>query len=291
MKAQFQKIIINEGVSFIAKELELPRFDNEFHFHPEYELKYVIQSKGKRFVGDSVENFQAGDLVLLGPNIPHYWKNDQEYYEFDNLKASAFLVMFSEDFLGKEFFFLHDMLPIRDLLNKAKGGICISNADKGSIPIKLKHLISCEGPLKIIAMLDILYDLAKAELCPLLTKTFIAELPLLNYNDHSIGRLKKVHEYVMANFHKKIQIHDVTEIANMTTHAFCKYFKKNTKKTFMTFLAELRVCHAKKLLIENGQAISDICFDSGFDNLSNFNRKFKAITKMTPKEFRSHYIN
>jgi AraC-like DNA-binding protein len=140
-------------------------------------------------------------------------------------------------------------------------------------------------------MLDILFDLSKAEKCPLLTETFVTEIHLLNYSDYSIGRLKKVREYVIANFKNKIKIHDVAEIANMTTHAFCKYFKQSTKKTFMTFLAELRVCHAKKLLIENGQPISDICSKSGFDNLSNFNRRFKAITKMTPKEFRSQYIN
>jgi AraC-like DNA-binding protein len=291
MKAQFQKILINEGISFIAKELELPHFDNEYHFHPEYELKYVIKSKGKRFVGDSVENFNEGDLVLLGPNIPHYWNNDLAYYENDDLKASAFLVMFSEDFLGEEFFLLPEMSPVKDLLNLARGGICFPDAEKNGIPLKLRHLISCEGPLKIIAILDILFELAKSEIRPILTETFVAELPLLNYSALSIGRLKKVHEFVIGNFHNKIQIQDVAEIANMTTHAFCKYFKKSTKKTFMTFLAELRVCHAKKLLVENGQAISEICYASGFDNLSNFNRKFKEITSMTPKDFRSQFHN
>jgi len=292
MKAQFQKIIINEGLSFIAKELELPRFDSEFHFHSEYELKYVTQSKGKRFVGDSVENFQEGDLVLLGPNIPHYWKNDPEYFERDDLKASASLVMFSEGFLGEAFFLLPEMAPVKELLNKAKGGICFQNIDKEGIQTKLKFLISSEGPPRIISMLGILFELAKAEISPLLTESFVTELPLINYSDHSIGRLKKVHEYVIVNFNSKIQIHDVAEIANMTTYAFCKYFKKSTKKTFMTFLSELRVCHAKKLLIEKEeQAISTICYDSGFDNLSNFNRKFKAITNMTPKEFRNLYMN
>lgn len=291
MRAQFQKIIINEGVSFIAKELELAHFDSEYHFHPEYEIKYVIQSKGKRFVGDSIENFKNGDLVLLGPNIPHYWKNDQVYYERDDLNASAFLVMFSEDFLGEGFFLLPEMLPIKDLLNKAIGGVFFPNADKNGISIKFKHLLSCEGPLRIMALLDILFELTKAETRPLLTETFVAELPLLIYSDCSVKRLKKVHEYVIANFHKKIQIQDVAEIANMTTYAFCKYFKKSTKKTFMIFLAELRVCHAKQLLIESDQTISDISYASGFENLSNFNRRFKIITNMTPKEFRSHFIN
>ena len=292
MKAQFQKIIINEGLSFIAKELIITHFDSEFHFHPEFELKYVSRSIGKRFIGDSVENFQEGDLVLLGPNIPHYWSNDPEYYVNDNLKASAFLVMFSENFLGEGFFLLPEMSPIKELLIKARGGLCFPNTDNGNIRTKLKHLVSCEGPLRIISMLDILFELTKAKVRPLLTKTFVAELPLLNYSDHSVERLKKVHEYVIANFHNKIQIQDVAAIANMSTYAFCKYFKKSTIKTFMTFLGELRVCHAKKLLIEKEeQPISDISFASGFDNLSNFNRKFKAVTKMTPKEFRSYYQN
>lgn len=292
MKAKFQKIIVNEGLSFIAKKLELPRFDSEFHFHPQYELKYVIHSKGKRFVGDCVENFNEGDLVLLGPNIPHYWKSDPEYFEKDDLEASAYLVMFTEDFLGKEFFHIPEMQTIKDLLNKAKGGICFQNIDKKGIVEKMKSLVSHEGPLKIISMLDILYELAIAEIHPLLTNTFVVESPLLNYSDHSIGRLKKVHEYVIMNFHNKIQIQDVAEIANMTSHAFCKYFMKSTKKTFMTFLSELRICHAKKLLIEKEeQAVSEICYASGFDNISNFNRKFKEITNMTPKEFRNLYTN
>ena len=291
MKAQFQKIIINEGISFVAKELELPRFDSDFHFHAEFELKYVVLSKGKRFVGDSVENFQEGDLVLLGPNIPHYWKNDPAYFETDELKASAYLVMFSEDFLGKDFFHIPEMQPIKELLSKAYGGVCFKNTVEYGIPEKMRQMIYSDGPSKIIRFLDILFELAKAEIHPLLTEAFVAELPLVNYSVHSFGRLKKVHEYVIENFHDKIEINDVAQISNMTTHAFCKYFKKSTKKTFMTFLCELRVCHAKKLLIEKGEeSISEICYASGFDNLSNFNRKFKAITNMTPKEFRNQYV-
>lgn len=286
MKAQFQKIIINEDSSFLAKELNQNHFDNELHFHPEYELIYVCQSKGIRFIGDSVENFTEGDLVLLGPNIPHYWNNDANSSE----NAKAFLVMFSENFLGEDFFFLPEMASIRILLNKSKGGICFPNAHEFNISEKLKLLVHSVGPIKIMLFLDILNDLTNAEIRPLLTKTFVAELPLLSYSDHSIERLKKVYEYVLSNYQNKIHIKEVAEIASMSTFAFCKYFKKTTTKTFMTFLVELRICHAKKLLIQKEElAISDICYESGFDNLSNFNRQFKEMTHMTPKEYRRHY--
>lgn len=291
MKAKFQKILITIESSFIARNLDLPRFDYEYHFHPEYELKFVISSKGKRFVGDSIENFQEGDLVLVGPNIPHYWKNDPVYYTSDELHASAYLVMFSENCFGEGFFLLPEMSPIKELLYKAKGGLCFPGADKTDIPEKLNFLISCDGPSRIMMMLNILNELSKAETHPLMNETFVAELPILNNNNRSVGRLKKVHEYVIANFQNKIQIEDIAGMANMTNHAFCRYFKRSTKKTFMTFLSELRVCHAKKLLIESGSPISDICYASGFDNLSNFNRKFKAITDMTPKEFRKFNLN
>jgi AraC-like DNA-binding protein len=291
MKAQFQKILIGGESSFIAKKLDLPVFDSEYHFHPEYELKYVIRSKGKRLVGDSVENFQEGDLVLVGPNIPHYWKNDPVYYDSDGLTASAYLVMFSENCLGGEFFSLPEMAPVKELLYKAKGGIRFPGADSSDIPGKLKYLTTCKGPLRIMMMIDILYELSQAPVCPLINETFIAELPIHSNNHRLAGRLKKVHEFVIVNFQNKINIRDIADLANMTDHAFCRYFKRSTKKTFMTFLSELRVCHSKKLLIETGNSISDICYASGFDNLSNFNRKFKSITGMTPREFRKLYMN
>lgn len=291
MKAKFQKILITSESSFIAKKLDLPRFDSEYHFHPEYELKYVIRSKGKRFVGDSVENFQDGDLVLVGPNIPHYWKNDPEYYASEDLKASAYLIMFSKDCLGEGFFSLPEMILLKELLYKAKGGLRFPGADKSDIPARLDFLASSNGPSRIMTMLEILTRLSKTETHPLINETFVSELPILNNSDRSVGRLKKVHEYVIANFQNKIQIGDIAGMANMTNHAFCRYFKRRTKKTFMTFLSELRVCHAKKLLIESGNPISDICYASGFENLSNFNRKFKAITDMTPKEFRKQQLN
>ena len=104
MKATYQKILLSEGSSFLATRLILPRFHSEYHFHPEYELKYVIESKGKRFVGDTIENFQEGDLILLGPNIPHYWKNDAVHDQTDLMKAKAVVVLFSKDFLGDKFF-------------------------------------------------------------------------------------------------------------------------------------------------------------------------------------------
>jgi AraC-like DNA-binding protein len=291
MKATYQKILLSEGSSFVATRLILPRFHSEYHFHPEFELKYVIESKGKRFVGDTIENFQDGDLIFLGPNIPHYWKNDDIHDQSDLMQSKAVVVMFSEEFLGKDFFSLQEMIPIREILNRSQAGLVFPNAIHSMIPQMMDDLTRARGPLRIILLLEILAEMTKLGSRKLLTEEFATGTPFLDANSPSFIRLQKVHHYVIKNFHYPLQIEDVAQIANMTPHAFCKYFKKSTKKTFMTFLNELRVCHAKKLLIENRIPISQICTESGFNNISNFNRQFKTGTNMTPSDFKTMYIN
>ena len=251
----------------------------------------MIESKGKRFVGDTIENFQEGDLILLGPNIPHYWKNDPIYDQSDQMQSKAVVVLFSEDFLGKHFFTIQEMTPIQELLKKSNAGLMFPSAMNGPVPQMMEELTKAKGPLRIIILLQILAELAKEESRKLLTEEFSSGVPFIDANSPSFVRLQKVHHYVIKNFNSPLQIEDIAQIANMTPHAFCKYFKKSTKKTFMTFLNELRVCHAKKLLIENRIPISQICVESGFNNISNFNRQFKTGTNMTPSDFRAMYNN
>ena len=290
MKAQFQKILNTKGSSFYAKKLNLPRFHDIYHFHPEYELKYVIKSRGKRFVGNTIETFNKGDLVLLGPNIPHYWKNDTCFEKTNHLNARAIIILFLEDFFGKDFFLLPEMLAIKKLLLRAKEGLCFANINQSYVPRKMNQILVSDGPKRIILMIEILFELAKLESRSLITPKFMSGMPVMNNDEHSILRLQKVHDFVINNFDKQIKLKDIAAIANMTNHSFCKYFLRHTQKTFITFLTELRICHAKKLLIENDSSISQISYDSGFNNLSNFNRRFKELTKMTPKEFRSMYM-
>lgn len=291
MKATYQKILLSEGSSFLATRLILPRFHSEYHFHPEFELKYVIESSGKRFIGDTIENFNAGDLILLGPNIPHYWKSDEVQDQQDEMPAKAIVVLFSGEFLGRDFFTTQEMQPVADLLGRSHAGLVFPKARKTVIPRLLEELVKAQGPARIILLLEIFTELARTESRKLLADNFSDGVPFLDANSPSFARLQKVHHYVIKNFHSPLQIEDVAEVASMTPHAFCKYFKKSTKKTFMTFLNELRICHAKKLLIENRIPISQICSESGFNNISNFNRQFKTLTNMTPSDFRLMYNN
>jgi AraC-like DNA-binding protein len=289
MKAHFQKITLNDEKSFDIGKWELSGFHCDYHYHPEYELKYVIKSEGKRFVGDSVENFKAGDLVLLGPNLPHYWKNDPHYYDSDEQSSSAYIVLFSGDFLGNDFFKTPELYKVNDMLSKSKGGIRFPKANKSTIPDKMQKLLKAKEAQRILIMLDILIELAGIKKHKILAKDFSHDFFIQNIKSGSFGRMQRVHEYVIENFHSHIPIETVADIASMSTHSFCKYFKKSTKKTFTRFLNELRVCHAKKLLIEDNETIAQICYKSGFNNLSYFNRQFKLITNTTPKGYKALY--
>ena len=291
MKAHFQKILLDEGSSFDIRKWELSGFHCDYHYHPEYELKYVIKSEGKRFVGDSIGNFNAGDLVLLGPNLPHYWKNDSKYYESEVPDSSAFIVLFSEDFLGKDFFETKELKRVKELLNRSRRGICFPNADKGPIPKLMNELLTKKGSQSVLLIIQILIELSETKEYSILTKDFSHDFFIQDVKSGSFGRMQKVHEYLIENFQNQIQLETIADLANMSLHSFCKYFKKSTKKTFTYFLNELRVCHAKKLLFEDSLSISQICYESGFNNLSYFNRKFKAITGITPREYRALYCN
>ncbi len=290
LKGQFQKILLNTQSSFVAKHLTLPYFDSVYHFHPEYEIKYVIRSRGKRFIGESIENFMEGDLVLVGPNIMHYWKNDPVYFESKELSASAYLIMFSENCFGEDFFSIPEMHPVKELFSRAKRGLIFTPENKNRIANKIKRLINSEGPMRITGFIDVLFELAHTKSRPIISDRFNNDLPFI-YKDTSVNRLRKVHDYVITNFQNRITLQDVAEKASMTPHSFCKYFKRSTKKTFFTFLIELRICHAKKLLIENSMTIMEVCYASGFDNLSYFNRAFKSLTNMTPKEYKHNYTD
>jgi AraC-like DNA-binding protein len=291
MKAHFQKITLNDEKSFDVRKWQLSGFHCDYHYHPEYELKYVIESEGKRFVGDSVGNFKAGDLVLLGPNLPHYWKNDPQYYKNEEQNSSAYIILFSENFLGNDFFKTPELNKVDDMLSKSKGGIRFPKANKSNIPDKINELIEAEGAKRVLIMLDILVELANFKKHKILAKDFSHEFFIQNIKSGSFGRMQRVHEFIIENFHNQISIETVADIASMSTHSFCKYFKKSTKKTFTRFLNEVRVCHAKKLLIEDNETIAQICFDSGFNNLSYFNRQFKLITNHTPREYKSLYFS
>tara|TARA_R110000868_G_scaffold157160_2_gene384294 strand:+ start:3406 stop:4272 length:867 start_codon:yes stop_codon:yes gene_type:complete len=270
-----------QNSSFTVTQNSYSHFLKIWHYHPELELVYIAKSTGTRFIGDGIEKFSEGDLVLIGKNLPHMWLNDEVYFEADSdLVSEAIAIHFKEDFLGMGFFDAIEMKPISQLIKRAAQGIKFSNIDHKLIE-KIQKLHTLEPFEKTIKLLEILFKLANHEEYQLLSSPGF----LNSFNKTDNKGLDEIYEFVFKNFNQPIGSKDVAEIAKMNPSAFSRFFKRIHRKTFTRYLNEIRIGYACKLLIENKNNITPVCYESGFNNISNFNRHFKSITGMSPSDY------
>lgn len=286
MKAPIHKNIESQVRTVTVQELREPHFDPNWHFHPHYQLFTVLEGTGKRLVGDSIHTFETGDTVFLGPDIPHLWRSDPDYFDTQgNLQTHGIVLYFQEDFLGNCFLEKPEMGLIRQLLLDSKRGIVYKGALRDFIRQELLDLRQIDGFQSIHRLLAILDRLSKdSGGVPIASYGYVN-----NYKLSETERMQKVHNYVLQHFDQEIRLKDVAAFAGMSEAAFCRYFKARSNKTFIDFVNEIRIGHACKLLLEDELTIANIAFDSGFDSLSNFNRNFKKYIGHTPREYRANY--
>lgn len=249
-----------------------------WHYHPELELVTVLKSKGTRFIGDSIKKFQPKDVVLIGKNLPHMWLNDAKYFQGDDdLVSEAISIHFKEDFLGEQFLNLPEISPIIQLFKNAEQGIQFRNVPK-ELRQSIINLNDETDFNKTHQFIGILHQLALHDDFKLLaSKGYLASLKL---EEPKISN--QVIAYIFKNFSKDINLNTVADLVNMNPSAFSRSFKRVHRKTFSKYVNELRIGYACKLLMENELNIAAIAFESGYNNLSNFNRQFKIIKKISP---------
>ncbi len=275
----------HENSAFMVTHHKEPYFLKVWHYHPELELVLTMQSTGTRFVGDSIKKFDGGDLVLIGKNLPHMWFNDDHYFEEDSdLIAEDIVVHFRREFLGADFFEIQEMSHISKLLDRSRYGIKFLNVTM-SVLEDVKMLTTMDGFERTIKFIQILNDLAHYDQFELLA----SEGYINSFKKTQNKTLDRIYEYIFENFSRPIYLEDVARLANMNPSAFSRYFKRINRKTFSSYLNEVRIGYACKLLIERKANISAICYESGFNNISNFNRQFKAIMQKSPTEYLRHY--
>lgn len=278
-KAIAEKIEPNYGSSFRVKKFDINNKNGKpfWHFHPELQLVYVENGSGKRHIGNHLSYFRRGDLVLIGPNLPHFGLTDQ-------LKGNQFeiIVQFKPDFLGKYFFDAPEMSGIKRLLERSRYGIAFSKELKKQLGPKIKKLYDLNSLDRMLELLEILQIMAGSQDYQLLNVRDLA----LEVNQQENDRIKKVYGYVRQNFQEHIPLQTIADEVNMTVPAFSRYFKKQSGKTFTRFVNEFRIIHACKLLTEGEETISHIAMESGFNNFSHFNRLFRTIIGKSPKEYR-----
>lgn len=284
MKPILEKLTTQEPrYSFVLQKDEFEYYPTPWHYHPEYELVLVVKSTGQRMVGDSIENFEDGDLVFMGPNLPHVFNNGPEYYRgHPDLKAEAIVIHFNQDFAGKGFFELPEMARVKKLLFNSRWGLKILGGTQGKIARGMEEMLHQTPAQRLLQLLQLLEELSVSEEYRLLASLgYVQADQQLDAN-----RMNKVYNHIMARFRDSITLSEVAQVANLTTPSFCRFFKSRTRKTFTQFLNEVRVGYACKLMAEEHLNISDICYQSGFNNVSNFNRQFKRIVNKSPLQYR-----
>ena len=287
MKKAFQKSRIPEKRACLLKELIAPFFDKTWHFHPEYQLFLVLKGRGTRFVGDDMQTFKENDLVFTGPNLPHLWRNDPQYFKKKrNLSTHGIVIYFPESFIGQGWLEKEEFEEIRCLLVRAALGLEFKGETNVRIGAMMKALLNMKGVESIIQLLKILKVLANSR-----EGNPIAQAGYINTNKESEkDRMSQVYEYIMDHFQRPIKLEEVAAIANMTVSSFSRYFKTRMNKSFSDFLSDVRISHACKLLHDENLNISEICYDSGFNTLSNFNRQFKDKMLVTPMKYKRDFL-
>ncbi|RPE12186.1 AraC family transcriptional regulator [Chitinophaga lutea] len=287
MKAALQKSPISADRVFEAKMLKEPHFDPNWHFHPEYQLFVVLRGTGTRFTGDHLAPFRQGDFVLTGPNLPHMWQSDPEYFEGNkDLWTEGIVVYLPEDFLGNGFLEKKEAWQMRQLLTRSSQGIEFYGNTNQQATLLMQQILLQHDFGRILSLLQLLHLLSQSTECRQLASAGYTNQ--LKASDTE--RMNSVHAFVMKNFREKITLDEVAAIANMTPTSFSRYFKTHANKNFSDFLTEIRIGYACKLLMDENIDVAQVCYDSGFYTLSNFNRAFREITGYNPLAYRKKYM-
>ena len=278
MKIKKEIVIPNPGQSF---RLFTPRLKNYFfwHYHPEFELVYVEATTGIRHVGQHISSFMASDLVLIGSNIPHLnfdYGLKTEYHQV--------VVQLKENFLGDSFSETPELKLIQQLFERARFGLSFSGTTKEVVAEKLQHMDKLNHFDQLLCLLEILQILAASR-----------EVAELNEQDTSIKlflndkiRIGAIYKYIHANYNEKPDVNKVAASVHLSTPAFCRYFKKQTKMTFTDFVNQYKITQAKTLLLQD-KNISEVCYEVGFESLSYFNKLFKKLNGENPSAFKRRY--
>lgn len=275
MKLQFEKIAPSSGSSFKVLYTNKPNTGWIYwHFHPEYEIVYIPKGQGRRHVGKHISRYEDGELVFIGPNVPHL---NFDYGVVDDFEE--FVVQLRADFLGKDFLNQIEFSMIQKLFTNASRGIVFGRETKRKVGERLRDLKNLEGFERLMSLLFVLQEMAVATDVSYLD----VEEKFVEVQPKEQERFHKIYKFVEQNFRKEIDYQQIAEEVNMTLPAFCRYFKKMTRMTLTDFVNEFRINYARTLLMQ-GEPITNIAYEVGFNNLSHFNRTFKKNVGKTPSE-------
>jgi AraC-like DNA-binding protein len=259
---------------------------NNWHYHPDFELLFIKRSMGTWLVGDYVGPFKSGDIILLGPNLPHSFRHDYSYImERDKQPGEAIVVLFPKELFGKGFLELPETKEIGTMLALSGKGLKLATQTKIKVAGIMSSMLEENPSKRFFDLLQILQLIAeKKQYQKLVSEGF-------SYKSDGIdnARLSAIFEYTFNNYQNQITIDELAALINVGKHTFCRFFKEKTNKTYLQFLMEIRIGKACKCLIEDNMNISEVGYSCGYNSLSHFNHQFRTIKNMSPLEYKHQY--
>lgn len=284
MKHIYEKFTLPVDQSFTVRAavLEIKKYTS-LKSHVNFEIALLENCIGKRFIGDHIEDFYETELVLLGSFLPHCWQYHSTVN--DQIPPKATIVHFFPDFLGNELLNKPEAKHVNHLFTHAAKGILFSGEIVKTAKIILDQMLLKTGLRRAALMLELLDTLAQSDSYKTLSS------PSFNMIETSgeANRINRVFDYIFKNFKEDISLQEIAAIIPMSTAAFCRYFKSKTNRTLVEFIKEIRIGHAAKLLMEGNHNITEACYDSGYNNISNFNKQFKDLKGVSPRNFMKQY--
>ena len=283
MEIAYEKLCVDEHSLFHYQEFKQAHFNSPYHLHDEFELILIVKSHGKLYIGNRVTNFTDSEIYLFAPGLPHCFYNSRGY-EKENELAHAVVIQFKKDFLGTDFFEKTEVSKLKKLMTKSEFGVQFTSPGK-ALQKKIQTLNQKKNLERLGNLIYVLNDLATKKSIKLLSTENTIYLSSLN--DSKV--INNVYKYVAENFQKEISFDLAASVANMQRAAFCRYFKRKTKKKFTEFVNETRIMHAQKLLSETDKTVIEVAFECGYENTSYFNRQFRIYCNASPTAFREQF--
>lgn len=289
MKVQPYTLFVPDDKSVISEKIKLPHFYQHLHRHEEWQLTWVERGEGTLIAGNNLHAFRSGDLFLIGANLPHLFKSNPEYFTGDESKyIKSTSIYFNPNERLSALFKMPELKAASAFLKNSKHGFKVPDAYSSMLSERIQNLHESTGSSVLFAFLNLLELLQSMEesaepLCP--------EFYSTNLSEHEGIRLSKIINFIMCNYNNQIDLEDVANASYMTPQAFCRYFKKHTGHTFISFLNEVRINDACKSLVSDDKpdCISGVAYKAGFNSIANFNRVFKSLIGRSPRAYIDEY--
>lgn len=281
-KIMNERLPISKSLPLRARFYDYPCFTYPWHFHSEYEIIYIKESTGTRFVGNNTDTYTSGDVILVGSNLPHYMKSDEAYHaDNSTLRVRGTIIQFEKDFMYHAINHYPHFVKIKKMLDDSQRGVCFPARSTACLRALLDRIPLATGVDQITSFLQLLKEMSEIK-----GRQIISSADFSNDTLYDTSRVDKVISFLNKNYNRPVRLDEVASLAAMNPTAFCRFFKSKTGKSLKNYMLDMRIGYACKLLLMDHLNISQISVECGFDTISHFNKTFKKHTGHTPSQYK-----